>query len=91
MLPPPSPPGSPHPCLSRGKKWANCFLPHWALLCFGFVGSVWGELVKGGGRRVRVSEFPAENESRESAGLDEMGATSLSATLQPEVKGESLK
>lgn len=49
-------PPDPNPPDFTGEKWVNCFLLLWALLCFGFVGIVWGELLEGVGQSVgRVS------------------------------------
>lgn len=43
------------------------------------------------GAKCQWREFPAENESWESTGLAAMFAACLSATSQPEVKGNSVK
>lgn len=43
------------------------------------------------GAKCQLGELPAENESWESTGFDDLFVTSLSATFQPEVKGKSLK
>lgn len=42
-------PLAPTPLTLWGKNRENCFLLPWALLCFGFVGDVWGELGEGVG------------------------------------------
>lgn len=58
---------------------------------FGFCGKCVGRAGQRWGAQCQQSEFPAENESWQSTGFDEMFVTSLAATFQPEVKGKSLK
>lgn len=59
----PEGPPDPHPPDFMGEKPGNSFLLLGALLCWGFVGDVWGEM---------SSEFAAEDGSWRSSGCDEV-------------------